>query len=126
MSTRHQLGDLQLAIMRVLWSRTEATVNEVHRELEDARGLALTTIATMLKKMELKGVVNHRTEGRQFVYRPTIDAAAVNRTMVSELTDRLFGGSAAALVNHLLTEGEIDASELTELRQRIEDEGKRA
>ena len=124
MSTRHQLGDLQLAIMRVLWDRSEATVNEVHQDLHDERGLAPTTIATMLKKMELKGVVAHRTEGRQFVYRATIDEADVNRSMVSELTDRLFGGSAAALVNHLLAEGEIDATELSEIRKRIERERK--
>ncbi len=126
MPTRHQLGDLQLAIMRVLWTRSEATVNQVHQDLLTERGLAPTTIATMLKKMERKGVVAHRTEGRQFVYRPTVTEPEVHRTMVSELTDRLFDGNAAALVNHLLTEGEIDPGELAEIRRRIEAERKGA
>jgi BlaI family transcriptional regulator, penicillinase repressor len=120
MPTRHQLGDLQLAIARVLWDVGEATVAEVHRRLQAERGLALTTIATMLKKMERKGVVRHRTEGRQFVYSATITEQDVNRTMVSDLTERLFDGDAAALVNHLLTQGEIDAGELDRIRSMIE------
>ena len=71
MSSGH-LGKLQLAIMRVLWSDGESTVAEVHRALEPSHGLAPTTIATMLKKMEAKGVVSHRTEGRRFIYGPTV------------------------------------------------------
>lgn len=126
MSRNIQLGDLQLAIMRELWKRGEATVAEVHGALLDERGLALTTIATMLTKMERKGVVSHRTEGRQFVYASTVTEADVNRSMVEELTGRLFAGSAAALVNHLLTEQQIDADELVEIRSRIDAERARA
>ena len=130
-STRHQLGDLQLAIMRVLWDRGEATVAEVHSALHTERGLALTTIATMLKKMEGKGVVVHRTEGRQFIYSPTIVEDEVHRSMVGELVDRLFEGNPSALVSHLLRETEIDPDELAQLdeviRQRLgEREGNRA
>lgn len=120
MSESHTLGVLQLAIMRVLWRTGEATVAEVHQDLEPTRGLALTTIATMLSKMERKGVVAHRTRGRQFVYEPTVSEADVHRSMVSDLTERLFDGNAAALVNHLLTEQEIDREELAEIRRQIE------
>jgi predicted transcriptional regulator len=116
----HQLGDLQLAIMRVLWNEGEATVASVHEALLAERGLAHTTIATMLSKMERKGVVRHRTEGRQFVYRARVSEEEVHRSMVSELTERLFEGRAAALVSHLLTEQEIDAGELAELKRLIE------
>ena len=116
----HQLGDLQLAIMRELWSRDEATVAQVHEALLPQRGLALTTIATMLRKMEDKGVVRHRTEGRQFVYQPTVSQDQVSRSMISQLTDRLFGGDATALVSHLLKDSDIGADELDELRRMIE------
>lgn len=119
MTRSHQLGELQLAIMRELWEAGEATVAQVHAALLDERGLALTTIATMLSKMEKKGVVDHRSEGRQFVYRPLISASEVNRTMVSDLTERLFGGRTLALVNHLLTEQEIDTEELAEIGRLI-------
>ena len=69
---KHSLGDLQHAIMAVLWDRGEATVAEVHEALRQARGLAPTTVATMLRKMEDKGVVVHHAAGRQYVYRPAV------------------------------------------------------
>jgi predicted transcriptional regulator len=119
MTDRYRLGDLQLAIMRVLWSGGEASVADVHGALEEERGLAPTTIATMLKKMEAKGVVTHRTEGRRFLYRPTVTEAAVRRTMVGDVTDRLFRGEVTALVSHLLAEHEIDADELERLKTLI-------
>lgn len=119
MTDKHRLGDLQLAIMRQLWRRGEASVAEVHGDLEEARGLAPTTIATMLRKMEDKGVVAHRTDGRRYLYRPTVTEAAVRRTMVGELTDRLFRGEVTALVSHLLAEHDIDPDEIERLKALI-------
>ncbi len=119
MDESHHLGDLQLAIMRILWSRGEASVADVHEALEPERGLALTTIATMLAKMEKKGVVDHRAEGRRFLYQPTVSEGQVRRSMVSDLTSQLFLGDTFALVNHLLAEHEIDAQELDQLRTLI-------
>jgi len=118
-STPQHLGDLQLAIMRALWGRGEATVAEVHEDLEPERGLALTTIATMLVKLEKKGVVDHRMDGRRFVYRPLVDEGQVRRSMVAELTSQLFRGDVTALVNHLLSEHEIDPAELAQWKAQI-------
>jgi predicted transcriptional regulator len=119
METSHHLGDLQLAIMRVLWNHGQATVAEVHETLEPERGLALTTIATMLTKMEKKGVVDHHAEGRRFIFRPLVSESQVRRSMVADLTSQLFRGDVTALVNHLLSEHEIDDRELTQLRELI-------
>lgn len=119
MEASHRLGELQLAIMRVLWDAGEATVSEVREALEPAKRRAPTTIATMLTKMERKGVVAHRVEGRQFVYRPTVSEEAVTRSMVADLTQRLFEGDVSALVSHLITEQEIEAEELGRLRRLI-------
>jgi predicted transcriptional regulator len=105
--------------MAVLWKRGEATVAEVHESLREERGLAPTTIATMLRKMEDKGVVAHRAERRQFVYRPTVSEDLVRRSMVGELVERLFGGDPKALVAHLVSEHEIEPGELPELRRRV-------
>lgn len=115
----HQLGDLQLAIMRVLWARGEAVVAEVHAALEPERGLAPTTIATMLSKMEDKGVVVHRTEGRRFVYQPTVSEGEVRKSMLADLTQRLFLGDVTAVVSQLLDAAEVDADELAQLRALI-------
>jgi BlaI family penicillinase repressor len=113
---KHTLGELQHAIMQVLWARDEATVAEVHGALREERGLAPTTIATMLRKMEDKGVVAHRVEGRQFVYRPVVSESEVRSSMVGELLDRLFAGDPAALVSHLVTDHTIDDAEIERLR----------
>ena len=114
------LGDLQLAILLALWDRGEAPVSEVHDALSD-RGLALTTIATMLRKMEEKGLVSHRGQGRQFLYRAEVDPDLVQRNLVGDLVARLFDGDPLALVNHLLREGEIELSELDDLRKQVAD-----
>ncbi|MFC2144184.1 BlaI/MecI/CopY family transcriptional regulator [Acidobacteriota bacterium] len=117
---KHTLGELQHAIMQVLWARDEATVAEVHEALFDERGLAPTTIATMLRKMEDKGVVAHRVEDRHFVYQATVSEDAVRSTMVSELLDRLFAGDPAALVSHLVADHDIDEAEVERLRTLLE------
>ena len=120
MGGRYRLGDLQLAIMRELWERGEATVAEVHAALHPERGLALTTIATMLRKLEAKRLLNHRVRGRRFVFRPRVSQRAVRRSMVADLLDRLFEGDAAALVSHLLTERLIGQEEVARLKAMIE------
>ena len=128
MGEANQLGELQYAIMRVLWAEGEATVARVQEVLatEGERDRALTTVATMLTKMEKKGIVSHRTEGRQFVYRAKISEAAVQRSMVAALTERLFEGDFSALVSHLLTEQEIDAGEIERLKRLIAERGARS
>ena len=113
------LGELQLAILRVLWERGEATASDVHAALHPERGLAPTTIATMLKKMERRRLVSHREEGRRFIYRAAVSEEEVTRSMVADLTDRLFGGKASELVSHLISEGEIDRSDLAELNRLV-------
>ena len=121
MSEQHALSGLQLAIMRVIWNRGEATVVDVQEALREERGLALTTIATMLKRLEARGVVVHRMEGRQFVYRALVTEDLVKSSMVGQLTTRLFEGDPLALVNHLITEYEIDPGDLPRLARLIEE-----
>ena len=60
MPGRHQLTELQLAIMRVVWDRSEATVQDIWEALHAERGLAQTTVATMLSRLERRGVVTRR------------------------------------------------------------------
>ena len=119
MADARTLGDLQLAILRELWVRGEATVAAVHEALRPTRGLAPTTIATMLTKMEKRALVTHRVEGRQFVYRAAVARDEVERSMVAELVDRLFQGDPAALVNRLLDEGSFGDDDLTAIKRRI-------
>src|ERR1051326_6392084 len=99
----HRLGDLQLRIMQILWAREEATVADVHGALAVERDLAYTTVATMLRKMEARGLVKHRLDGRSFVYRAAVGEEAVTRGIADHFVEQLFEGSLSDMVHHLLT-----------------------
>src|SRR5258708_3063510 len=109
----HRLGDLQLKIMKILWARDEAPVTELHDALHEEE-LAYTTVATMLRKMEARDLLHHRVEGRSFVYRAAVGEGAVTRGLADHLLDRLFEGSLADMVNHLLSSREVTRAELTQ------------
>ena len=125
MNRKRKLGDLQLAIMRVLWERGEAAAIEVHKALFEERGLAVTTIKTMLRKLEEYGCVDHRTNGRQFIYRPAINEMDVREGMVTDLVQRVFSGDSTALVNHLIQSGEVNVEDLDDLRAIVSRKRKR-
>ncbi len=115
-----RLGELQLKIMNVLWELGPATVAEVQERLENGGELAYTTVATMLRKMEVRGLVKHKSEGRRFIYRPGVEPEAVSRTMVDDLIDRVFGGSLADAVSHLLETRDVSREELRQLERLIQ------
>ena len=114
-----RLTSLQLAVLRVLWDRGEATVAEVHRAMSEERSLAATTVATLLKRLAARGIVKHRTEGRQFVYRALVDAETIGRTMTSELARDVYAGDAPGLFAHLLDETKVSADDLKEIKRLI-------
>jgi BlaI family penicillinase repressor len=116
-----QLTPLQLDLMRVLWTRKEASVQEVHAALAQDRGLAPTTIATLLRRLEKRGLVAHRTEGRQFLFRARVGEEEARGAMVAELAERLFGGDPAQLVHHLLSKNQLRAGDLARVRKLIDE-----
>jgi BlaI family transcriptional regulator, penicillinase repressor len=122
----HRLGPLQLQILKVLWEEGEATVAQVHQAVQRARSFAYTTIATMLRKMETRGLVEHRLEGRLFIYRAMVGEKAVSRSLASDLLDRVFEGSLSTLVNHLLTTREVSRDEISRLEHLLEEQKRRS
>ena len=108
----HRVGDLQFKIMQVLWQRAECGVSDVFADISKERDLAYTTIATMLRKMEVRGLVAHRADGRAFIYRVAIDSHTVTSSTSEHLIDRFFEGSLADLVSHLLDTREVSRAEL--------------
>lgn len=113
------LSELQIAVMRELWSRQEASTAEVAQALADQRGLAHTTVATLLTRLEKRGVVAARRDGRQLVYRALVSEAQVRRSMVAGLLGSVFGGDAPALVSHLVRESEIDSGDLDRIERLL-------
>ena len=130
MSETHQLTDLQIALMRILWARGQATVIEICEALKPERGLAQTTVATLLSRLERRGVVEHETRQRQFVYRAKVSEADVRHSMVREMTEQLFDGDVTELVSHLLSAREMAPGDIRRLKALLDhhagtEEGKR-
>ena len=122
----HRLGALQFQIMKILWARRQATVADVHEALAGGAELAYTTVATMLRKMEARGLVKHHNAGRSFVYQAAIAEDAVTRSMADDLLDRVFEGSLADMVSHLLTTHEVNREELIRMEKLIADKRRKS
>jgi predicted transcriptional regulator len=119
------LSDLQLDLMRVLWQAGELSVAEVTEALAD-RDLAHTTVATLLSRLEKRGVVEARRDGRMLLYRPCVSEAQVRRNMVSSLISQVFRGDPKALLAHLLRERDVAPGDLEQVRallQRDDEKG---
>jgi predicted transcriptional regulator len=115
----------QLAVMQVLWSRDEASVIDVQRAMMGRR-LALTTVATMLVRLEQRGLVSHRAEGRQYLYRSRVSPAEARETVTRELLRNLFDGDVAAFVSQLLDARELTREEVADLQRLVRDKLPRA
>jgi predicted transcriptional regulator len=110
----------QLEILRVLWERSEATVVEIQQALGAERPLASTTVATLLSRLEKRGLVAYRTEGRQYVYRAILQERDAQQHALVEVTRGLFAGDVASMVSQLLSSHELRPGDLARVRALIE------
>lgn len=120
------LTELQLELMRVLWSRGQATVTAVHEAIVVKRGLAQATIATLLRRLEKKGAVTHELQGRQFIYKAAVSSDAVRHSMLTEVAEKLLPNEVPALLNHLFDAQKIGAAELEQVKRLIEQKEREA
>lgn len=120
-----QLGRVQLLIMQVLWTRGESTAREITDSINQSEPIAHSTVQTLLRGLEDKRAVNHKAQGRTFVFFPLVAEDEFKSSASQELVQRVFGGNAADLVAHLLTDESVSADELTELRALINREAER-
>ena len=87
------LSKTELVLMDVVWRRGEASVATVWREGAGARRLARNTVQTMLTRLEAKGWLRHRQDGKAFLYSATADRHGTLRELVHRLVDTAFAGS---------------------------------
>ena len=137
------LSKLQVAVMRVLWDRHEATPAEVHRILSRSRPLAITTVATLLARLEKRGAVTPPPEGPAqgyhaavreppgrlprprprpqpaLVYRAAVSERQVRRTMLGGLVRSLFRSDPGEVVSHLLAERDVSASDIAKIHDLL-------
>lgn len=120
--SKHPTG-LELEILQILWERSPQAVREVREAMAGAgRELAHTSLITTLNVMCAKGFVRRRPakEGKGYVFSPKVSKADVSQGMVGDLVERVFEGSASALMLSLLENEQLDAAAHEELRRAIE------
>jgi len=122
------LTDAQREIMEIVWASGEVTVSEVRDALaKKQRDLARNTVQTMIVRLEERGWLQHREQGRTFVYSAARPKTVSLGAKVSQMVDRLFAGSPEDLVNALIEYRGLSNDETERIREMIEQaEGKPA
>src|SRR5579875_1874210 len=115
----HTLTEAELRLMRLLWRKGESSVSDLVAAMPDDQPLAYNSVLTTVRILETKGYVEHRQEGRAFVYKPCVAEHEASRSEVRHLMSRFFGNSRERLLLALLGDDEVSASELERLKQAI-------
>lgn len=113
------LTEAELRLMKILWRRGESAVNDLVLDLPDGESLAYNSVLTTIRILEQKGYVEHRQEGRAFVYRPCVAEEDASRSEVRHLMSRFFGDSRERLLLSVLGDDEISPEELERLKGTI-------
>jgi predicted transcriptional regulator len=122
MRTPHPtLTPQELAIMKVVWRKDEATVRDVYEALQETRPVAYTTVMTMMRILQEKGYLTKATNDRAHVYRPAKPSQQVIGGMVRDFLDRVFDGASDALLVHLARDNKLTAKQRRIVRQLLDE-----
>jgi BlaI family penicillinase repressor len=113
--------ELELEILKVLWEESPLLVRDVRARLEESAGRKLThsSVITMLNIMVRKGYLGRRKQGKALHFSPKVQKDDVAGGIMGDLLNRVFGGSAEAMVLNLIETADLDSHELAELRRLI-------
>src|SRR4051794_27431163 len=116
------IPDSELDVLKVLWDRRNGTVREVMETLRAAgREWSYATVATLLDRLESKGMIPSARRELAFVYTPAISAQDVRQKRVQSLVDKLYQGEPGLLVLHLLKAHPLDAGQARQVRDLLEE-----
>ena len=122
--TKHaKLSDANYAIMKIIWEREEASVNDIHEAIQQARGdtVKRESIQVQVKRLAKYGWLNRRKEGKTFFYSAISGQEDANRDILNDVKDRVFGGSQSELVKCLFESTRITKGELARIRSMLKD-----
>lgn len=109
----------ELEIITILWKLGSGTVTEVRDRLPD--NLAYTTVLSLIRTMEEKGLVRHEAEGRAHRYFPVVQESAVRRSALKELVETVFEGAPELLLTQLVSDRRLSADDLRRIRKLIDE-----
>ena len=119
MPPRVAMAKSELEVTRIVWKLGSATVRQVLDSLPKNRGLDFKTVQTYLRRLEAKGYLKTRKEGRSKVYRPKVRPDRVVREVVDDFMERLFDGEAIPLLQHLINDRGLSDDEIRQLRKML-------
>jgi len=111
----------ELEILKVLWEQGEGTVRQVHEVLRERLPIVQNTVQAFLRTMEDKGLVEHRAEGRSFIYRAVLQRDSTAQHVLSGVIDRVFDGAMDQLVQSAFSVRKPTREELCQLRALLAD-----
>ena len=114
------LTEAELRLMKILWRRGDSAVTDLVAAMPEGETLAYNSVLTTIRILEQKGYVEHRQEGRAFVYRPSIAEYEASRSEVRHILNRFFGNSRERLLLSLLGDEKLSQEELQRLKDAIE------
>jgi BlaI family penicillinase repressor len=114
----------ELEALKVLWDRCEATVRDIADTINAAAAsardkLAYTTVLSLLQVMEQKGLVDHRRDGKAYVYFPLVERQSTFRQLAGNFLDKVFDGALAEYLVHALESRRMSDAELAELESML-------
>ena len=119
MSPRAAISKGELEVARVVWRLGEATLGSIFDAFPKRRRPDYTTVQTYLRRLEAKGYLRTRREGRNKIYSARVRPSTVIGETVDDLMDRLFDGQTLALMHHLIHDRGISAEESQKLREML-------
>ncbi|MFZ0761099.1 MAG: BlaI/MecI/CopY family transcriptional regulator [Candidatus Sulfotelmatobacter sp.] len=122
---RTPFTDLEQAIMSSVWRRGSATAEQVREDLAPKRKLKESTVRTLLGRLENKGYLKHKVEGRTYVYASVGGPQGFAIRAVRQIIDRFCGGSAERLIAGMVDNEVLDAEQLRRLSKEIERKARR-
>ena len=120
MQKRPALSKAEMEIAKIIWDLGEATVRQTCDALPKSRSLDFTTVQTYLARLETKGYLNSRKEGRVKVFRPKVRPKQVIREATDDFLNALFGGESLPLVRHLISDRKMSEEDISEIEAMLE------
>lgn len=116
---RPAMSPAETEALRLVWELKKATVQQVYDALPENRKVTYVTVATLLRRLEDKGYIKHRIQGKAFAYIPAVKKEDVINRTIGDLVQRLFGGNPVPLMQHLAMHTEISDEDIEKLRELV-------
>ncbi len=118
-TNRRPLTELQQAILDRLWSKGPATADQMRDALSPAHRLKDSSVRTLLRRLESRGYVSHRLEGKTFVYEATMAPKRVAAHSVRQIIDRFWSGSVDQFLTGMVEEKILTPAEIARLTRKV-------